>query len=130
MTTLRFENSSTNGNLSALIDVLQAPGTKKLTFFASATSSDDERLPEGTTNLPVLSALAECVVPGLGNLEIVYDGNFLNAQRTQRASEIGVLLDAAVNGNQIFYGSDRAPFTSKLSAEEAAETLKKIPSFA
>lgn len=125
MLTLRFETSGTHTNFTALWDLLKSPSLKRLTLFASPVSApDSDRVDEG--NLPLLSALAETTIPGLGAAYIVYDGTFLTAQRSQRASEIGALLDIAVNDNRVFYGTERAPFTAKMEAVDAARLLCDI----
>jgi len=64
-------------------------------------------------------------IPGYGRIGIVFDGVFLTAQRDNSAKDVSNLLDAAINKGGVRFGG-RAPFTSSLEPEDAAETMGKL----
>ncbi|MDR6671256.1 hypothetical protein [Rhizobium sp. 1399] len=128
MTVLRFTNSSTNANLSALIDLIDAPETESVTLLASPKTGESATESDGPdTNFPLVAALVDYKVPGYGLVSIVFDGVFLTAARDNRASEVSALLDAAVNKGGVRFG-ERAPFTSSLAPQTAAGAMRALPS--
>lgn len=126
----RYDNPAvTNRNLGAIVDVLGDPGTLRVTLFASSATEGglyDHRTDGPTTNLPLVAALAEIRVTGAKPVHVVFDGLFLTAQRKPRYDEVKVLLDTAVKSGKAFVATERAPFTSSLSPDDAAQALLNI----
>ena len=76
--------SSTYKNMGALVRTISDANTDKVTLFASPRNETKEFnwQSDGTaTNLPLLSALAECRLPTGEAIKIVFDGCFLTAAR-------------------------------------------------
>lgn len=129
MIAVRYENSNTTENLSALVGLIESPDTVKVTLFASPTGKM-EKMSESddleTNNLPLVSAVVEYEIPKIEKVAVVFDGLFLTAARHPRYSEILHLLDVAEQSNLAFFSEMRAPFTSSLSAEDAVRTLQSL----
>jgi hypothetical protein len=125
---VRYENSNTTENLSALVGLISSPGTVKVTLFASPAGKTAEMSqsdgPE--TNLPLVSAVVEYEIPKIETVAVVFDGLFLTAARYPRYGEVRHLLDIAEQSNHVFFSEVRAPFTSSVSAEDAALTLQSL----
>lgn len=128
MIAVRYENSNTTENLSALVGLISSPGTVKVTLFASPASEAAEMSQSDgpQTNLPLASAVVEYEIPKIETVAVVFDGLFLTAARYPRYGEIRHLLDVAEQSNLAFFSEVRAPFTSSLSAEDAARTLQSL----
>ncbi|MCK9985383.1 MAG: hypothetical protein AzoDbin1_01855 [Azoarcus sp.] len=128
--TQRYEDSTaTNRNLGTILDVLGDHKTNRVTLFASPETEGGlyDHLTGGpTTNLPLVAALAEIRVTGAKPVHVVFDGLFLTAQRKPRYDEVKALLDAAVASGKAFVATERAPFTSSLSPDDAAQALLNV----
>lgn len=123
------ESTVANRNLDTILDVLGDPGTLRVTLFASPATEGghyDHQTDGPTTNLPLVAALAEIRVPGAKPVHVVFDGLFLTAQRKHRYAEVKVLLDNAVKSGKAFVATERAPFTSSLSPDDAAQALLNV----
>ena len=107
---------------------MNTPTTARTILFASPheTTPDYSEMDGPTTNLPLLSALVEHSVPGVGTLYVVFDGCFLTAARLPRYSEVRELLDQATTAANVFFAQERAPFTGGLSAEDATKKLLEV----
>jgi len=123
----RIISPSTDNNMKALLESLDHSSTNKVTFFASATSiGNDPWISDA--NLPLLCALAEIDVPVLGSIYIVFDGNFLTAQRGARYSEVKVVLDKAQDSGKAFFSPVRLDrFPHSMTPEEAKDYLQAVP---
>ncbi|NMG28433.1 hypothetical protein [Aromatoleum evansii] len=126
----RYDDStSTSRNLGTILDVLGDTQTSRVTLFASPEHDEglyDPRTDGPTTNLPLVAALAEIRVTGAKPVHVVFDGLFLTAQRKPRYDEVKSLLDAAVASGKAFVATERAPFTSSLPPNEAAQALLNV----
>ncbi|NIF42038.1 hypothetical protein F3J14_14310 [Burkholderia sp. Tr-862] len=124
MSVIRWEPENTGKNTQALLAAIADPSIALVTLFASPTKPDaDFAHSDGPdSNLPLLAALTESVE---GNL-CVYDGLFLTAARRPRYLEVREVLDAAERSAKVYFAETRAPFTSALSAAQAAEKLRAI----
>lgn len=130
---LRFsdihESTSTGDNSNFLTGAINSEAVTKVVLFASPREIDKHESYNAAsdgpvTNLPLLSAVAAFnSLPVIGVLFIVFDGLFLSAAKSSRQSEIDVMLGEAVKSEKVYFCSDRKPFTSDLSAEQAVEKL-------
>lgn len=116
MNNIRIKKSSTGDHLSALLKLLDDKNASKIILFAS-------ELDESDTNAPLLATLIQYKIPNVGELNVIGDGTFLTAARFPRYSEIKDLLDAAETNSKVYFSLQRVPFTSQLSADEAADKL-------
>jgi hypothetical protein len=114
----RYENKDSGTNENTIISLIKDANTKRICFFASSTISD-----ESNSNLPLMVALAEYVIPCIGSIHVVFDGNFLTAARRPRYLEVKRVLDKAEMSGKAFFCIDRVPFTSNSSPEVATEQL-------
>lgn len=124
----RYLSSTSGGNLSSLLGLLNDPKTVRVVLFASPIEEDETYSREDgpTTNLPLVAALVEHKLEGVPTQNIVFDGNFLTAARNPRYSEVRDLLDAAVSSGKTFFSTQRAPFTSALSPDDAVKKLQAM----
>lgn len=128
MTAIRCEPNSTSANLNTIIKMLLDPKTERVILFATDTkpSGSFSRNDGPENNLPLVAAIAEFKIPGISSLYVVFDGLFLTAARQPRYLEVRELLDNAINSGNAFFSKTRAPFTSGLSPENAAQQLLQI----
>ncbi|NVK58363.1 MAG: hypothetical protein HWE26_22475 [Alteromonadaceae bacterium] len=129
MFTTRLATSSTTANASSVIALLHDDRTERVTFFATETKATDQFHREHGTdgNLPLVAILAEGRMLGPVKLFVVGDSvDFLMATRQPRSGEVKDVTDAAVKSGKAYFSRVRAPFTSHLTAEEAAETLRRL----
>jgi hypothetical protein len=129
--TTRYRNSSTTENLDAAISVLQPDVLKRFTLFASPNMAQAVPPPDPRngpdSNFPLVSAIAEFEIPRIVTIRVVFDGVFLTAARLPRYGEVKELLNAVVSCGRGSFSAARAPFTAQLGAEEAFETLCRLP---
>ena len=125
MHAIRLKGAASNINVSNAIEVLQNPACDEFTIFASSTDESKANYASDgpSTNFPLVVALARLKLTKDENLFIVFDGVFLTAQRSQRAQEVGWLLDACVQTRKAFYVKEVAPFTAILPPELASAKL-------
>ena len=125
MRATRYENQSTTKNLEAILEILASPVTQRLVLYATPyTQTGDMSYSDGPdTNLPLLAARAEVVIPGIGTEHVVFDGQFLNCGRRPRYLEIRDLLDAAEKSDKTQWAMTPARFTSALTPEAATNIL-------
>ena len=121
--------NNTGDNAQALVDLINSPILRKLVICASINNLNHESFTSdfydgAETNFPLLRAVAEMDIPGVGILFIVYDGNFLTAVRSPRDGEIKAVLTEAIKSDKVFFNDKRVNFTGKLSAEDAAKYLR------
>lgn len=129
MTATRYEINNTSVNLDTIISTLSDARTDRVILFATETQPTDSfnHHSDGPeTNLPLVAALAEFKIPGVAPFYVVFDGLFLTAARQSRYFEVRDLLDASIASGKAFFAQKRAPFTSELSPEEAAQKLLQI----
>lgn len=120
MTFHRYENSSTNRNLDALVQDIKSTETMRAILYASLKSPETLTRTDGPeTNLPLVAALVE----NANGDFTVYDGLFLTAQRLPRLAEVDHLLDVAQEIGNVYFSERRAPFTSSITPDKAAFTL-------
>lgn len=129
MPAVRSHHFNTSDNLAAILDIIRDIKTTKVTLFASpevpTQDMSDSDGPE--TNLPLLAAMAEYKLPGVSEpLYVVFDGLFLTAARIPRYLEVRDLLDVAIASGKVFFDKVRAPFTSSLTPDAAAECLGNL----
>lgn len=121
----RYENQSTTKNLEAILALLRSPVTERLVLYATpfvrTGAMCDRDGPD--TNLPLLAARAEILIPAVGIEHIVFDGVFLTCAARPRYLEIRILLDACEKCGKTNWSMAPAPFTSRLNPEAAAHTL-------
>lgn len=125
MNATRHELGTTHENLIALEMLIQKADTDVRLFATHKDESMggfDPSLSGPAVNLPLVAALVYD-----GRRWIVFDGNFLNASRSPRASEVKHLIDQAVAGGKVLYGSSAVDFTAGKSVEKAARYLSDIP---
>ena len=122
MAILRYEDKTTDQNADAIIAFINDDNTNRVIFFASPT----QRM-QADANLPLLSAFAEYEIPGIGAIQVIFDGDhFLTAARKPRYLEVKSVLDCAESSGKAFFATDRVNFTSKMSPEDAAKTLSSV----
>ena len=128
MNAIRFIKSNTTNNLAALTGLIQESNTKKVILFASPHSPTEgfTRTDGAENNLPLISALAICEIPKIAIHHIVFDGAFLTAARLSRYIEVKHLLDIAEKSEKVFFFESRAPFTSSLTPDKAAQILSQL----
>lgn len=120
----RFIDGSTSYNCSALLAALDHPQLVRAILFASPeTAGTPRHSREAETNLPLLSALVEIAIEPIALLRVVFDGEFLTAQRYPRYQEVRDVLDRAVSNGRVHFAPKPVDFTAALSCEEAAEAL-------
>ncbi len=129
MITTRYKSDNTSNNLAAIVSLINDPECQRIFLFASPANfiegaHDNAGGPDA--NLPLVAALAEFKIHGIDKIRIVFDGVFLTAARSPRYYEVRQLLDAAQASNKVFYGQERAPFTSDMDSTAAADELSKI----
>ncbi|MBS0193870.1 MAG: hypothetical protein JSR34_06460 [Proteobacteria bacterium] len=132
MPALRHNGLSTSTSAAIAEHIIGDPNTAKITFFATEpmTTGDFDPQRDGPeTNLPLMVALAEYNIPGFEPIYLVFDGNFLTRVRQPRKAEVDAVLDVAKNSSKAYFSSTRAPFTSGLSPEVAANVLSNLVSF-
>jgi len=128
-TVLRYSKPGNTGdNLDLILDAIRDQRVEKIVFFATPTSpaegyGDDDGL---ETNLPLVAALVTGTFIGNIPIEIVLDGLFLTAARRPRYLEVRTMLDEAEKSGKAYFALDRVPFTSSLSPEDAAKTMKSL----
>lgn len=128
MVAIRHPSESTLENLLALVGLINNPCSKKVVLFASPDSKAPEMSPSDgpENNLPLLAAFVEYEIPKIDSVVVIFDGLFLTAARYPRYDEVRELLDLAQKSDKVFFSETRAPFTSSLSAEDAAKTLQSL----
>lgn len=128
MLSIRRENTSTSENLRTICEIINDQKCDKVTLFASPkfANNDTKNSDDPDSNFPLVVALVEYSIPGVTNISVVFDGPFLTAARKPRFLEVQELLDACEASDKVFYSKSRAPFTSSLSAENAANILSGI----
>lgn len=116
-------------HLPAILAILGHAKIDRMIFFASPLQSAgnyNQSCDGAEINLPVIAALAEVNIPCVAPFYIVFDGHFLTAATRPRYLDVRELLDAATSSGKSFFSQERAPFTSSLSAEEAAREMLKL----
>lgn len=129
MAAVRSHHFTTSDNLASVLELIRDSRTVQVILFASPeTPTLDMSDRDGpATNLPLVAALAEYKLPGVSDpLYVVFDGLFLTAARDSRYFEVRDLLDVAIASGKAFVAMRRAPFTSRLTPDEAAEILWQI----
>ncbi len=116
-------------HLPAILTILNDIKIDRVIFFASPVQPNgnySQSCDGDEVNLPMVAALAEVNLPCIAPVYIVFDGRFLTAVRRPRYLDVRELLDAAISSEKSFFSQERAPFTSSLSAEEAAREMLKL----
>jgi hypothetical protein len=121
-------SSNTGEKLAEILALLRDPSVERVTFFATPVAPDAGYgdADGAEANLPEMVALLEGKFAGMVENVIVLDGAFLTAARVPRYREVRELLDEAQENKKVFFSKERAPFTSRLPATEAATVLSKL----
>lgn len=121
----RYENSSTDKNSAVLSTLIRDENCKEIRLFVSPDSitPDYTNVDGPNTNLPLIAALAKYTIPGISDVYILFDGNFLNVARRTRFIEVKNLLDEAQNSGKTLFTTVTAPFTSSMDATVAVNLL-------
>lgn len=117
---IRLPLDSTDEHKTKAIALLQNPSLIRAVFFASELLPE---VPEGfqdiaQANAPLVSILFEIGCPGIGMLAVVADGNFLNAARGSRSTEVSAVLDTAMEVNNVFFSPVRQPCTGFIGCSD------------
>lgn len=118
--------SSRRWEVNALIETLESTVTSKVVFYATESETPDFTDRISRHNLPSSVAVVEFILPGIGELHVIYDNCFLKAKRHERYRELSAVLDVAVASGRAFYSTNRAPFTMLKNPEEAYSDLKTV----
>lgn len=124
MTAMRFQHGSTSDNVNTLIREISRPGADVRLFATHRHSQGgfDPRTSGPESNLPLLVSLVFD-----GRRSIIFDGFFLTAARMERAAEVALVLNHAVADGNVVFGTVPVDFTADMTADEAEEYLKSIP---
>jgi hypothetical protein len=125
MQVIRFQNSGTPEHVYALVGLINDPSCVEVRLFASPRS-----LPAGApeldtleANLPLVAALAKYSIPRVDDVYVLFDGNFLTANRDPRLAEVQDVLDAAEISEKTLFSKETAPFTAAMEPKEAVQVL-------
>ncbi|MFI8480154.1 hypothetical protein ACIGCM_06245 [Pseudomonas sp. NPDC078700] len=121
MVALRYSNSSTSDNVRVLLDIIRDPKCDRVTLFG--TVREVPAPGEQDPNMPLVAATVVYSIPGIDQIQVVFDGEFLTAVRYPRYLEVRDLLDVAVAAGNVYFSGERAPLTKALSPEHAAMVL-------
>jgi hypothetical protein len=104
---------------------IEDPHCVRVVLFASPTAPtpDFSRSDGPETNLPLLAAISTYEIPGVGPINVVFDGLTMTAERRPRYLEVKNLLDVAQRSSKVHFSTERIPFTSGLDPEIAAQRM-------
>jgi len=128
-TVVRYVKPGNTGDkLNLLLEAIRDPRVDQVVLFASpvAPSEGYSDYDGAENNLPIVAALASGTFVGNAPIQVVYDGSFLTAARVPRYLEVKRLLDEAEQSGKVYFVAQRAPFTSAMQVEKAAETMKSL----
>lgn len=128
-TTFRYSKDNPAQNCMNLIEYLKHPFCSEVTFFATSRTSTNEFSREDgpETNLPLMGAIATVNLPGLREFYVLFDGQFLTAQRKSCYYEVKEVLDIAIQSDKASYIQLPVPFTSQLEPSDAVKLLSQFP---
>lgn len=105
MIAVRYKNSgATYQHLEALCNLIADPACKAVRLFA--TEYD-----KANTNSPSVAAVATYPIPGITDVHVVFDGDFLTV-RLPRYGEVRALMDAAQNSDKVTFCANPVRNTS------------------
>ncbi len=129
MTVIRYKTKATSTNLDTIVGILNDPNCRGVRLFATKTPSDDTFTESdgNASNGPLVSAIATYTIPGIGDVNVLFDGLFLTAARRPRFEEVQALMDAAQASGRATFATIPVPFTSSRDAEAAVTLLLDVP---
>jgi len=124
MVALRYTNRSTSDQVRVLCDIIRDPKCERVTLFGTVKEAPTPE--EADPDMPLVAATAVYSIPGIAQVQVVFDGQFLTAARYPRYLDVRDVLDVAVAAGNVYFSGERAPLTEALSPEEAATVLGSL----
>lgn len=124
MVALRYSGHSTSDNVRTLCDIIRDPKCERVTLFGTVKEVPAPGEPD--PDMPLVAATAVYSIPGIAQIQVVFDGQFLSAVRYPRYLDVRDVLDVAVEAGNVYFSGERAPLTEALSPEDAATVLGNL----